>query len=97
MTDVPNTLPDDASALEKTVASTWEREILEKLAFAALKEQRQARRWRTFVRLAWLLFFVTLAWLAFKRSGVEQAMSKPHTAVVEIRGEIANGVMLGPI
>jgi protease-4 len=91
MTDVPNTLPDDASALEKTVASTWEREILEKLAFAALKEQRQARRWRTFVRLAWLLFFVTLAWLAFKRSGVEQAMSKPHTAVVEIRGEIANG------
>lgn len=91
MTDVPNTLPDDATALEKTVASTWEREILEKLAFAALKEQRQARRWRTFVRLAWLLFFVTLAWLAFKRSGVEQAMSKPHTAVVEIRGEIANG------
>lgn len=91
MTDAPNTLPDDATALEKTVASTWEREILEKLAFAALKEQRQARRWRTFVRLAWLLFFVTLAWLAFKRSGVEQAMSKPHTAVVEIRGEIANG------
>ena len=91
MTDAPNTLPDDATALEKTVASTWEREILEKLAFAALKEQRQARRWRTFVRLAWLLFFVTLAWLVFKRSGVEQAMSKPHTAVVEIRGEIANG------
>ena len=44
---------------------SWERATLEKLAFASLHEQRLARRWRTFVRLAWLLFFAALVWLAF--------------------------------
>src|SRR5512133_891308 len=45
-------------------APSWERATLEKLVFASLHEQRLARRWRTFVRLASLLFFVTLGWLA---------------------------------
>lgn len=91
MTDSQMPIQDATSHPENMAAPSWEREALEKLAFAALKEQRQARRWRTFVGLAWLVFFVTLTWLVFKRSGAEQAMSVPHTAVVEIRGEISNG------
>lgn len=91
MTDSTDHFHEPAPIQEKIAASSWERETLEKLAFAALKEQRQARRWRTFIRLAWLMFFVTLAWLVFKRSGTEQVLSAPHTAVVEIRGEISNG------
>jgi protease-4 len=69
----------------------WERAALEKLAFAALAEQRTARRWRTFVRLAWLLFFVVLVGLALHRSGPSKDVSTPHTALVEITGEIASG------
>ena len=46
----------------------WERATLEKLAFAALDEQRAARRWSTFVRLSWLAFFVFLVWLAHARA-----------------------------
>ena len=69
----------------------WERATLEKLAFAALAEQRLARRWRNFVRLAWLVFFVLMAWLVLSRSGPTKDASTPHTAVVEIKGEIASG------
>lgn len=69
----------------------WERAILEKLAFASLAEQRLARRWRNMVRLAWLAFFVVLAWVAIDRSGPSKDVSTPHTAVVEVKGEIAAG------
>ena len=66
----------------------WERSALERLAFAALQEQRAARRWRSFVRLAWLAFFVVLIWMLMFRGGPSADKSLPHTAVVEIKGEI---------
>ncbi|NJS36252.1 MAG: S49 family peptidase [Brachymonas sp.] len=71
----------------------WERATLEKLAFASLNEQKATRRWKTFVRLAWLAFFVVMAWLAFgpSKSGASDASSSPHTAVIEIKGEIMAG------
>ena len=69
----------------------WERATLEKLAFASLNEQTARRRWKTFVWLAWLAFFVFLAWTAMGRSGVSKDFTSPHTAVVEIKGEIASG------
>ena len=68
----------------------WARATLEKLAFANLEEQRRTRRWRTFVRMSWLIFFIGLVWLAIDRSGASQDVSTPHTAVVEIKGEIAS-------
>ncbi len=70
---------------------SWERATLEKLAFASLHEQRLARRWRNTVRLAWLLFFVVLAWLGFSQGMSNQDVTRPHTAMIEIKGEIASG------
>ena len=69
----------------------WERATLEKLAFATLHEQRLARRWRNGVRLAWLVFFVALLWIGLRQSVTSTDVSSPHTAVVEIKGEIASG------
>jgi protease-4 len=71
----------------------WERKTLEKLAFAALDEQKSTRRWKTFVRLSWLVFLIALVWLALHRSSSpsSSSISTPHTAVVEIKGEIAAG------
>lgn len=66
----------------------WERATLERLAFAALNEQRAQRRWRNFIRLSWLTFFVVIAFLLFHRSGPGADRALPHTAVVQIRGEI---------
>ena len=64
---------------------------LEKLASTFIQEQRNARRWRNALRLAWLLFFVSMAWFGLQRGGPISDVSKPHTAVVEIKGEIASG------
>ena len=69
----------------------WERATLEKLAFAALNEQKASRRWKTFVRLSWLTFLIALVWLALHRGSAPSSVTTPHTAVVEIRGEIAEG------
>ncbi|WP_326536443.1 S49 family peptidase [Pseudorhodoferax sp.] len=69
----------------------WERSLLERLAFASLKEQRAARRWKIFTRLAWLGFFIALAWLLLLRAAPTPDTATTHTAVVEIKGEIASG------
>ena len=70
----------------------WERDTLERLAFATLAEQRASRRWRIFFRFAWLALFAVLAWTGFHRAGVgSSGPSQPHTAVVAIKGEIAEG------
>lgn len=76
---------------ESKTSHGWERATLEKLAFATLNEQRAARRWRTFVRLAWLGFFVLLAGMALSQGGMGKDVSTPHTALIEIKGEIASG------
>jgi protease-4 len=88
--------PTDRFAPEAEVAvtpgsSSWERATLEKLAFATLAEQKASRRWRNFVRLAWLTFFVGLAWALLGHGSPTTNVSTPHTAVVEIKGEIAVG------
>ncbi|QCB44713.1 S49 family peptidase [Hydrogenophaga sp. PAMC20947] len=72
--------------------SGWERETLEKLLFASLREQRSARRWRLFLRLLWLAVIGAAFWYIFNVQSGTVAISTPHTAVIEIRGEIASGV-----
>ena len=69
-------------------APNWERELLERLAFASLNEQKAARRWRIFWRLMWLSLVLAALWLA-GREGATPTASSAHTAVVEIKGEIA--------
>ena len=69
----------------------WERTALETVALAAIAEQRQARRWRNGIRLAWLAFFVTLLWLGMDRGASSSDTTMPHTALVKIQGEISSG------
>ena len=71
--------------------SSWERATLEKLAFASLQEQRLARRWRNFFRFTWLIIFVVVVWGVMDRNGPAKDVATPHTAVVEIKGEIGAG------
>lgn len=82
-----------SNAASQTAADVpgWERSVLEKLAFSALAEQRAARRSRLIGRITWLVFFLLLAWIALDFSGPGKSTSTPHTALVEIKGEIASG------
>ena len=43
------------------------------------------------MRLAWLAFFIAVVWLALHRGTPTSDATVPHTAVVEIKGEIADG------
>ena len=78
------------SATSAAAEPNWERSTLEKIAMAAIAEQRQARRWRNGLRLAWLLFVVTLTWFGLQHGTAPSDVTRPHTAVVEIKGEIAS-------
>jgi len=99
--DMPNSQKTDADTAQSAikngakegVAETpgWERSVLEKLAFAALEEQRAARRWRLISRLSWLTLIVLLVGIGFGLGGPAKNVIKPHTALVEIKGEIASG------
>ena len=84
-----------AEAARPAAEPGWERATLERLAFASLQEQRSARRWRNGLRLAWLVFFVVLAWVSFGRTATPTAPSTPHTALIEMRGEISAGADAG--
>ena len=61
---------------------------LELAARDFLRERRVERRWRTFFRLAWLGLVLAIAWVLLAQRAHLNAPAGPHTALVEIRGEI---------
>ena len=63
---------------------------LERIARELLRQQRNDRRWRVFFRLAWLGLALAIAWALLANRMVPTAPSTPHTALVEVRGEIAS-------
>ena len=68
----------------------WERAVLEKVALAAITEQRRARYWGIFFKVLlfiylFALLFIGLGWLGKKESAPEKL-----TAMVELSGVIAS-------
>lgn len=78
----PTNTPNQASA-------TWERDLLERLLLASLKERQAARRWQWFRGFFWLSVIVLLAALFWWGPSTPSVPTGAHTAVVEIRGPIA--------
>ena len=68
------------SGLEQTVES---------LARELIAERRTERRWRIFFRLAWLGLLAALIWALMSGRNLHSTPTGPHTALVELRGEIA--------
>jgi protease-4 len=62
---------------------------LERVAQEMLRERRSEHRWRVFFRLAWLGLVLAVAWAVFAARSHVNAATGPHTALVEVRGEIA--------
>lgn len=74
-----------ASPLDQTKA--WK--LLEDIALAGLKEQRRARRWGIFFKLLTFIYLLVLVLLmlpTLPKAGI----SGPHTALVELKGQIAD-------
>jgi protease-4 len=66
----------------------WEREVLEKLAFASLHEQRAQRRWNIFFRLITLSIILFAIWMATGFGAGNKTDVTSHTALIEIDGTI---------
>ena len=81
------TPPESASP---RTAPGWERDVLEKLAFTSLAEQRRTRRWNLVFRFAWLALAVSLAVVWADPEWLHSDPGGPHSALVEIRGLIAD-------
>jgi protease-4 len=62
---------------------------LETVARELMRDRRSERRWRVFFRLAWLGIVLALLWGVFVARGNVAASGGPHTALVEVRGEIS--------
>jgi len=70
----------------------WERELVAKLATAALKEQRRARLWGIFFKLLTFAYITLLLLFAIDwKERAELAGGRKHTAMVEVSGLIAPG------
>jgi protease-4 len=67
----------------------WEREMLEKLSFAALKEQKKARRWGIFFKLLTFAYVTFLLFILLQWRGDGDVISVGrHTALIELDGVI---------
>jgi len=64
--------------------------LLNDLARAYLAQQRREQRWRWIWRVVWLGVAVSVVWGTLNNMPSATAPVRPHTALVEVRGEIAN-------
>ncbi len=69
----------------------WQRDLLNRLAFASLAEQRRARRWNMAFRFGLLAYLVVLLLVYLPGDWFESEEDEPHTALVDVRGVIADG------
>ncbi|WP_349742802.1 S49 family peptidase [Roseateles cavernae] len=96
--DLPQAIPDPigspAPAPQSSAAAISglpgsQEAVLAQFARDYLRDRRSERRWRVFFRLAWLALVVAVLWLLLAQRQVGTAPNTPHTALVEVRGEIA--------
>ena len=73
-------------------SENWERQTLEKVALAAVTEQRRARKWGIFFKLIGFVYLTFIIIMVMGLSnGADLAAAKMHTALVDLDGVIAPG------
>ncbi len=71
-------------------APDWQQQVIDKFAYAALQEQRRARRWGIFFKLLGFAYLLLLLFM-FKSGGMggTPLATGRHTALIEVNGVIA--------
>ncbi len=85
---------NDQSDIDDTMKKSdthWERGVLEKLAFAAINEQRRTRRWGIFFKSLLVIYLIGVAGIAMAPFGSKGPLKtgNGHTALVDVRGVIS--------
>ena len=73
--------------------SEWQEDVISKLAFAAVDEQRRARKWNIFFKIIFFAYLLIIFITAYTSSDGTSNLGKStkHTALVEVQGVIADG------
>ena len=90
-TSEPAPTPPPPPASPATDEDRWQRDLLNRLAFASLAEQRRARRWNMAFKFGFLAYLVVLLLVYLPGDWFDSAADEPHTALVDLRGIIADG------
>lgn len=69
--------------------SSNENELIQSFARAYLLEQRRQARWRWIWRLLWIALAASVIWGVMQEVPDSAGPSSPHSALVEVRGEIS--------
>ncbi len=89
----PKEPPASPPAASKTPAGDdeqWQRDLLNRLAFASLSEQRRTRRWNMTFKFGLLAYLVALLLVYLPDDWIGSDGDGPHTALVEVRGIISD-------
>jgi len=86
--DTDSASPREAAAERPALSARFE-PVFEQFAREYLRDRRSTRRWRMFWRVLFLLALGALAWLEFAPRLHWSRSATPHTALIEVRGEIA--------
>lgn len=75
---------------QENTSPNWERQALEKVALAAITEQRKSRQWGIFFKVLTFLylFIVLIAFMGWMKGG-EKVLGK-HTALIDLQGVISS-------
>lgn len=74
---------------DRPAGGHWEREVLEKLVFATLQEQRAHRRWSIFFKIFSLLIVLFALWVFYDYNNADDSETLGrHTALIDINGSI---------
>ena len=75
--------------MEDPQAGGWERQAIERIATAALIEQRRARRWGIFFKMLIFIYLFALLFIGMGWVGKKDTGTGKHTALVDINGVIS--------
>lgn len=68
----------------------WERDLLNRIAFASINEQRRARRWNVFFKLLLAIYLFSILGLYLSEEvDTGKLTHTPHTAMVDVFGVIS--------
>ena len=70
--------------------SEWERDVLTRLAFSAITEQRRARRWNVFFKVAIVGYLTTLLVISLPSGWLDFGGGDQHTALIDVSGVISS-------
>ena len=83
-----NQNPEQESAQQEQ-SSEWQQELINRLAFSAVNEQKRTRRWGIFFKFLTFAYIAAILYIYSPGIDLAKDAAEKHTALVELKGVIA--------